>query len=51
MGRRAVRSRRRQEDGIVAKFGDALRGYAHLVVKRDGFVCRYCGLDGKVWPN
>jgi hypothetical protein len=35
----------------VAKFTDALRGYAHLVLKRDGFVCRYCGLDGKVWLN
>ena len=35
----------------MAKFDDALRGYAHFVLKRDGYVCRYCGLDGKVWPN
>lgn len=27
-------------------FDDALRGYAHEVLKRDGFRCRYCGLDG-----
>jgi 5-methylcytosine-specific restriction endonuclease McrA len=25
---------------------DALRGYAFAVLKRDGFRCRYCGLDG-----
>ena len=28
------------------KFGDALRGYAHSILKRDDFTCRYCGLDG-----
>ena len=28
-------------------FDDALRGYAFEVLKRDGFRCRYCGLDGK----
>ncbi len=27
-------------------FTDALRGYAFAVQKRDGFKCRYCGLDG-----
>lgn len=27
-------------------FTDALRGYAFAVHKRDGFKCRYCGLDG-----
>ena len=27
-------------------FTDSLRGYAHPVHKRDGFKCRYCGLDG-----
>ncbi len=27
-------------------FTDALRGYAFPVHKRDGFKCRYCGLDG-----
>lgn len=32
-------------------FTDSLRGYAFAVLKRDGFVCRYCGLDGKIWPN
>jgi len=35
----------------MAKYIDALRGYAHEVLKRDNFVCRYCGLDGKQWPN
>jgi hypothetical protein len=33
------------------KYIDALRGYAHPVLKRDGFKCRYCGLDGTVFPN
>ena len=33
------------------KFTDSLRGYAHEVLKRDGFTCRYCGLDGTIWPN
>ena len=27
-------------------YTDALRGYAHPVLKRDSFRCRYCGLDG-----
>ena len=27
-------------------FDDALRGYAHPVLQRDGFRCVYCGLDG-----
>lgn len=31
----------------MTRFDDALRGYAHDVLKRDQFVCRYCGLDGK----
>lgn len=30
----------------MAGFGDALRGYAFPGHKRDGFKCRYCGLDG-----
>lgn len=30
----------------MTKFNDALRGYAYNVLKRDGFRCRYCGLDG-----
>ena len=29
----------------MPKFGDALRGYAHSVLQRDRFRCRYCGLD------
>lgn len=33
------------------KYIDALRGYAHDVLKRDGFKCRYCGLDGTVFQN
>lgn len=32
-------------------FTDSLRGYALAVLRRDNFVCRYCALDGKVWPN
>ncbi len=35
----------------MATFNDALRGYAHKTLKRDDFVCRYCGLDGRIWPN
>ena len=35
----------------MPKFDDALRGYAHPTLKRDGFQCRYCGLDGTQWPN
>ncbi len=36
----------------MAKFTDSLRGYAFRTVhRRDDFVCVYCGLDGKVWPN
>lgn len=27
-------------------FTDSLRGYAFAVHQRDGFRCRYCGLDG-----
>jgi hypothetical protein len=27
-------------------YSDALRGYAFAILKRDGFRCRYCGLDG-----
>lgn len=30
----------------MRKFTDALRGYALAVLQRDGFRCRYCGLDG-----
>ena len=29
-------------------YTDALRGYAFEVLKRDGFRCRYCGLDGTI---
>lgn len=31
----------------MAAYTDALRGYAFPVHKRDNFICRYCGLDGK----
>jgi len=27
-------------------FTDSLRGYAHRVHRRDGFICTYCGFDG-----
>ncbi len=30
----------------MAGFDDALRGYAYPIHRRDGFRCRYCGLDG-----
>lgn len=36
---------------MAPKYEDALRGYAHPVLKRDGFKCRYCGFDGSQWPN
>jgi 5-methylcytosine-specific restriction endonuclease McrA len=35
----------------MAKYTDSLRGYAYEVHQRDNFVCRYCGFDGKQWPN
>ncbi|OGO37272.1 MAG: hypothetical protein A2W35_00330 [Chloroflexi bacterium RBG_16_57_11] len=35
----------------MPKYTDALRGYAHPILKRDGYKCRYCGLDGTLWPN
>lgn len=34
----------------MPSYSDSLRGYAFNVLKRDGFACRYCGLDGSVWP-
>lgn len=36
---------------VAAKYSDSLRGYAHAVLIRDNFTCRYCGLDGRSWPN
>jgi hypothetical protein len=30
----------------MSGFTDSLRGYAFPVHERDGFRCRYCGLDG-----
>ena len=35
----------------MPKFQDSLRGYSFPIHKRDNFVCVYCGLDGKKWPN
>jgi len=29
----------------------SLRGYGYATHKRDDFVCVYCGMDGKIWPN
>jgi 5-methylcytosine-specific restriction endonuclease McrA len=29
-------------------YGDALRGYAFEIHRRDRFKCRYCGLDGSL---
>lgn len=31
----------------MPQYSDALRGYAFPVHSRDGFKCRYCGLDGR----
>lgn len=31
---------------MPAKFTDSLRGYGYEVMKRDGFRCVYCQLDG-----
>ncbi len=31
----------------MAKFDDALRGYARPTLERDKFVCQYCGWDGR----
>ena len=31
----------------MASFTDSLRGYAFPIHKRDGFKCRYCGLDAR----
>lgn len=30
----------------MTKFSYSLGGYAHAIHQRDGFKCRYCGLDG-----
>ena len=39
----------------MAGFSDSLRGYAYPIHQRDGFRCRYCGLDGTQsfgnWPS
>lgn len=34
------------KDGLKMAYDDSLRGYAFPVHKRDGFKCRYCGMDG-----
>jgi 5-methylcytosine-specific restriction endonuclease McrA len=31
---------------MMTKFDDSLRGYAFPIHQRDGFKCRYCGVDG-----
>jgi hypothetical protein len=33
-------------EDVMTTFTDSLRGYALAVLRRDGFRCRYCGLDG-----
>jgi hypothetical protein len=35
----------------MANFSDSLRGYGHAIFERDGFKCRYCGLDGSTSFN
>ncbi len=34
------------KESSMTKFTDSLRGYAYEILKRDGFKCRYCGLEG-----
>jgi len=29
------------------KYQDSLRGYGYLIMKRDDFICQYCGYDGR----
>jgi len=36
---------------MVEHYDDSLRGYSFKIHKRDNFVCVYCSLDGKDWPN
>jgi 5-methylcytosine-specific restriction endonuclease McrA len=35
----------------MAKYTDSLRGYGAPVFERDGWVCRYCGFDGRRFGN
>jgi hypothetical protein len=35
----------------ATKYSDSLRDYGYATLKRDGFTCRYRGLDGTLWPN
>ncbi len=35
----------------MTAYNDSLRGYGFATHRRDGFRCRYCGLDGSTWPN
>lgn len=35
----------------MAKYIDSLRGYGYRVNKRDGFICKYCGFDGRSFHN
>lgn len=37
----------RRRSDVVSAYSDALRGYAYAILERDGFRCRYCGLDGR----
>ncbi len=36
---------------MVKHYDNSLRGYSFEIHKQDNFVCVYCGLDGKIWPN
>ena len=31
----------------MSSFDDSLRGYSSEIHKRDNYICRYCGADGK----
>ena len=39
----------------MTQYTDSLRGYSYPIHKRDGFICQYCGLNGRrsleAWLN
>lgn len=32
-------------------FNDSLRGYGHKTHKKNNFICKYCGYNGRAFPN
>jgi len=35
----------------MTKYSDSLRGYGHPIHEKSNFTCRYCGFDGRSFPN